>query len=54
MGKRGQNEGTYRRKGRGWQAAVMLGGRRYWLSAPTLQRRGGRCGSSSCATRRGS
>ncbi len=37
MGKRGQSEGTYRRKGKGWQAAVMLGGRRYWLSAPTLQ-----------------
>jgi len=36
VGKRGQHEGTYRRRGRAWQASVMLGGQRYWLSARTL------------------
>jgi integrase len=35
MPRRGNHEGTYRRKGRGWQAAIRLGGQRYWVSGRT-------------------
>jgi len=35
MPRRGNHEGTYRRKGRGWQAAIRLGGHRYWVSGRT-------------------
>jgi integrase len=35
MPRRANGEGTYRRKGKGWQAAIRLGGQRYWVSGRT-------------------
>ena len=35
MPRRGNHEGTFRRKGRGWQGAIRIGGHRYWVSGRT-------------------
>ncbi len=35
MPRRANHEGTYRRKGRGWQASIRIAGRRYWVSGAT-------------------
>ncbi len=33
--RRPNGSGTIRRRGRGWQGGIWLGGRRYWVRAPT-------------------
>ena len=35
MPRRANHEGTYRRKGRGWQASIRIAGKRYWVSGRT-------------------
>ncbi|HXG41706.1 MAG TPA: site-specific integrase [Dehalococcoidia bacterium] len=37
MPRRGNGEGTYRRRGRGWQAGIRIAGHRYWVSGRTRQ-----------------